>query len=326
MKTGKTLSELSAEIIRQASTKKDFIAPAKLMHMQNAMLDIGGQRHVGSFQKVNDYAHWQLATWLGIPKPYYEKMLRVAPDLLSANVNEWMSMSDEKKMVRTLDGNVRAVLSDRYRPLDNFDLAEQVIPALSNHGAYIESCEVTEKRLYLKAVRHDSKGLEVSVGDVVKSGIVISNSEIGAGSLKIEPMIFRLVCKNGAISSTTLRKYHSGRRATELGDYFANDTVRATDRAFWMQVRDMCRSAMQDLFLQEWVKSAQSSMADAIEKPATVVELSLKPLGLNESEGEGIISLLVISLATDLRMRLLVMRRTLKTMIAQRSLNASDRL
>ena len=33
-------------------------------------------------------------------------------------------------MVRTLDGQVRAVLSDRYRRLDNYDLAENVLPIL----------------------------------------------------------------------------------------------------------------------------------------------------------------------------------------------------
>jgi hypothetical protein len=33
-------------------------------------------------------------------------------------------------MLRTLDGQVRAVLSDRYRRLDNFDLAESVLPIL----------------------------------------------------------------------------------------------------------------------------------------------------------------------------------------------------
>lgn len=31
-------------------------------------------------------------------------------------------------MISTLDGQRRAVLSDRYRLLDNFDLAEDVLP------------------------------------------------------------------------------------------------------------------------------------------------------------------------------------------------------
>ncbi|MBL0089244.1 MAG: hypothetical protein IPP44_22195 [Ideonella sp.] len=33
-------------------------------------------------------------------------------------------------MVRTLDGQARAFLSDRYRRLDNYDLCEHVLPML----------------------------------------------------------------------------------------------------------------------------------------------------------------------------------------------------
>ena len=33
-------------------------------------------------------------------------------------------------MVRTLDGNARAFLSDRYRRLDNYDLLAHVLPML----------------------------------------------------------------------------------------------------------------------------------------------------------------------------------------------------
>ena len=40
---------------------------------------------------------------------------------------------------------------------------------------------------------------EVAVGDAVQAGFVISNSEVGLGSVKIEPLIYRLVCKNGLV-------------------------------------------------------------------------------------------------------------------------------
>ena len=50
-------------------------------------------------------------------------------------------------MIRTLDGQVRAVLSDRYRRLGNFDLAENVLPILQRlDGARFESVELTTRR------------------------------------------------------------------------------------------------------------------------------------------------------------------------------------
>lgn len=293
MKTGKTLQELSAEIIRQKESKRDFVAPAKLMRMSTRGMHepriTVDRLNNPEWRPVTDYAHWQLAAWLQIPKPYYERMLKNEPQLLSVNVNQWLNRSDEKRMVRTLDNNVRAILSDRYRPLDNYDLAENVLPALEKSGAVIESCEITERRMYIKAVRMESEGMEVVPGDVVKSGLVISNSEIGAGSLRVEPMVYRLICKNGAIAGTTLRKYHSGKRASEIGDYMRDDTIRATDRAFWMQVRDMVRSAMNDLYLREWVTNAQKALGDVIEAPAATVELVAKSISLNDTESDGVL-------------------------------------
>src|SRR6185369_9125843 len=107
--------------------------------------------------------------------------------------------------VRTFDNQVRAFLSDSYRPLDNFDLAEAVLPKLAGLGCRVESCEVTESRFYLKAVTERISG-EVKKGDVVQAGLVVSNSEVGQGALRIEELDFRLVCLNGMISGTAVRK------------------------------------------------------------------------------------------------------------------------
>jgi hypothetical protein len=101
-------------------------------------------------------------------------------------------------MLRTLDGKVRAVLSERYRRLDNFDLAEQraAHPAGQLPEVRFESVELTETRMYLKCVTPRLK-YEMAPGDVVQAGVVISNSEVGQGTLSVQPLLFRLVCRNG---------------------------------------------------------------------------------------------------------------------------------
>jgi len=46
-----------------------------------------------------------------------------SPDLLSKNINHWMTEPDEKpKLIRTLDGKARAFLSDKYKIIDNDDV------------------------------------------------------------------------------------------------------------------------------------------------------------------------------------------------------------
>jgi hypothetical protein len=56
-------------------------------------------------------------------------------------------------MIRTLDGQVRAGAIGCYRRLDNFDLAENVLPILQRlEGARFESVELTETKMYLKVI------------------------------------------------------------------------------------------------------------------------------------------------------------------------------
>ncbi len=89
-------------------------------------------------------------------------------------------------------------MSDRFLRLDNFELAQAVLPVLGEmgEGVQIVSSEMTQTRMYIKAINRRLE-LEVNKGDVVQAGICISNSEVGLGSLKVEPLVYRLVCLNG---------------------------------------------------------------------------------------------------------------------------------
>ena len=158
---------------------------------------------------MKDFAHQQIASRLQIPYRYYQKMQEKSPHLLDNNVNVWFQQTPERRLLRVMDGKVRAFLSDRYRRLDHLELCAAVLPVIQDmKGASIESCEVTESHMYLKVINKRMKA-EVTVGDVVQAGFCISNSEIGMGSLRVEPLIYRLVCKNGLIvNDYSNKKYH----------------------------------------------------------------------------------------------------------------------
>lgn len=193
------LQALAAEIVRQQESKKDYIAPSDALRMQvqkDKSITLG--THDGL--PLRDYAHGQIAARLSIPKQYYDRMKAEAPVLLASNVNEWLSRSKERRMLRTMDGHIRAVLSDKFRPLDNYDLLEAVLPAIKETECKIVSCEVTETRLYVKAIT-ERITTEIAKGDVVQAGLVISNSEVGAGAVCVEPLVYRLVCLNGLIAA-----------------------------------------------------------------------------------------------------------------------------
>ena len=49
---------------------------------------------------------------------------------------------------------VRVVLSNRYRRIDNLDIAEIVLPVIQQmEDAYFESCQITDSRMYIKVVK-----------------------------------------------------------------------------------------------------------------------------------------------------------------------------
>src|SRR4030095_4695850 len=149
MKTGRTLQELAAEIERQANAKHDYVADSRAISMRvenkQPLLAING---IDDTFGLNEIAHDQVAAKLNIPRTYYGRMLKDQPDLLTRNVNTWCREEPARHMVRTLDHNARAFLSERYRPFDHIDLANSVLPRLIESGCQIQSCELTERRLY----------------------------------------------------------------------------------------------------------------------------------------------------------------------------------
>lgn len=303
MKNGRSLIDLAVELQRQLATKKDMIVPSSLMHHQtrdngSCMLVIdesdGSQRY-----DVTELARRQLAEKLKIPYAYFERMRIDQPGLLDRNVNTWLqSESADKRLIRTLDGRVRAVLSDRYRRLDNFDLAENVLPILQRlPEAQFESIELTETRMYLKVVTPRIR-YEIAPGDVVQAGVVVTNSEVGYGSLSVQPLVFRLVCKNGLIASDhALRKTHIGRilgSSEESVVVFKDDTLRADDQAFFLKVRDVVEAAVSEATFRLVAERMQRTIGIPLTgDPVKSVEVLASRYSLNDGERAGVLRHLI---------------------------------
>ena len=91
------------------------------------------------------------------------------PDLLAYNANTWFKQESSQRMLRTLDGSARAYLSNRYRRIDNIDIAGVTLPILGGlPDIRFESCQITESRMYIKAVNPRLQA-EVSPGDIVQA-------------------------------------------------------------------------------------------------------------------------------------------------------------
>lgn len=302
MKAGKTLQELAMELDRQQAVKKDMIVDMGALSMDPGDTGLALQVTGGSMAAqygINDIAHRQIGQTLKIPALYYDRMRTEYPELLAQNVNGWFSRTpDTKRMLRTMDGTARALLSDRYRRIDNFEVASAVLPIISGmDGASVESCELTESRMYLKVV-NPRVTAEVKKGDIVQAGIIISNSEVGMGSVNVSPLVYRLVCSNGMIAQDgAVRKYHVG-RANESGEDFSiyrSETIEADDKAFLMKLEDSVKAAVDQARFAAIVDKMREATEATMEAKVVpqVVELASKEYGITEAEGKGILGHLI---------------------------------
>ena len=218
MKSGRSIQDVSREILRQQEAKADYLVATDRLYMDTygdspviRVLDREGIDQIEPLE-IQQTAHQQIGTYLDIPSKYYDRMLQRDPALLSYNVNRWFQKEPEQKLLRTMDGKARAFLSNRYRRIDNLDIARVVLPIIGEmEGARFESCEITDDRMYLKVVNPRLQA-EVIPGDIVQAGIMISNSETGLGAVNIQPLIYRLVCSNGmVVNEAGTRRAHIGR-------------------------------------------------------------------------------------------------------------------
>jgi hypothetical protein len=165
-------------------------------------------------------------------------------------------------------------------------------------GARFESVELTETKMYLKVVTPRVE-YEVAPGDVVQAGIVISNSEVGCGTLSVQPLIFRLVCRNGLIApDRALRKTHVGRALQsdeESVNVYRDDTLAADDRAFFLKVRDVVEAALSEAtFRQVALKFQKTREIPLTGDPVKTVEVLANRYALNETERSGVLRHLIV--------------------------------
>ena len=287
------LTELARLVMTQNEAKRDYIADTEA-------IEVGGNGDLtlavkGLEYPLTDYAHGQVAARLGIPKKYYDRMRTDAPDLLRNNVRTWFRQEPKRVMVRTLEDRARAVLSDSYRPMDNDLILQAALPALIESELEVRATALTETRLYVQAVSPRIEG-EVKPGDVVQAGLVLSNSEVGAGAVKVEQLIWRLVCMNGMIRGQSLRRNHVGRSTADQlledgASFYRTDTVEADNRAFLLKIRDTVRHAL----TTEGFEAALAELRDAADRQATrtipeIVEVTQRRFSLGIKESENVLT------------------------------------
>jgi hypothetical protein len=291
-----TTSTLVARVIEDAKSKADYIVPASNVEMMDDTNAITwGSDDTAVYNEImTPLAENQLHTYLHLPSRFVDMLRTDAPDLIRTNVNRLLqTKGDDKRMLRTLNGQVRAWLSNGYHRLDYVDVLKRVLPMVQEAGYQITSAQVTDNRLYLHAVSPKAEG-EIRLHDPVRFGWVISDSEVGKGRLSIQLFMERLVCTNGMIvPEFSKRRAHIGGRVDADDEYLvavSSETTKAADDALWFGLRDHIK----EFSTPEGIKRIMDRLKEQTEAPVSgdpkaVVEVLANKFLLNEKESTDVL-------------------------------------
>lgn len=218
MKKGHDIRNVVQQINNDVKSKKDYIVTLNALEVTTSNNTYPNLEFTDAPDQysLTDHSMNQLCGKLEIGTQYLRKCLPVSQELVAHNLNFWIKNTKSKElMVRTIERDsdelpnvARAVCSNRYKRIDNDVVANHSLNKLMDLGLDIKYAHYDRDTLNITAVNQKLEG-QVYKGDVVQSGITITNSEIGSGSLIIQPFIYRLVCTNGMVAPRYLNRFYS---------------------------------------------------------------------------------------------------------------------
>ena len=288
-----------------AGLKRDYVSDVRKTTMYYTGDDGFGLALDGeSNYRVNDNALSQMAAWAHMPMSYVNFMRNNGHhQLVVDNFNQWFEKPDHVNSSRRLyrgmaaefsdnAGVWRSFHSDKFQRIDHEHILEDLLPALEElerefGELKIASCDITDNKMYLKVTFPDTEA--TIVGDVVRMGLSIGNSEIGKSTAFIQPLLYILRCTNGMVSPHRgVKRRHIGSAIEGDGEItYEEDTIEANLKAIKLQLRDSMSSVMQSFkdgtFVEEIKKASEGT---PVKQPMKAVEATAKLFGLTEKEKE----------------------------------------
>ena len=140
MKTGRTIQEIGAELMRQSQAKEDYLVNTGSIVMEDwggrPMLHLQGENKLDLIEplEIQQTAHRQIGDYLNIPRKYYDRLMEKDVGLLTYNVNRWFQREPEHsgqpaQPVRQARGE-RRTQSARHRPGHHHATYEYGLPRL----------------------------------------------------------------------------------------------------------------------------------------------------------------------------------------------------
>tara|TARA_B100000586_G_C20085625_1_gene417502 strand:- start:646 stop:1614 length:969 start_codon:yes stop_codon:yes gene_type:complete len=243
---------------------------------------------------LNNWSETQLAQHLKISKNYFDLLKAEQPDLLAYNINDRMKHMPKDRLFRTMNGTVRAFLSNSYKTMDIDEVFMAIWPIIEDLGLTVRSAKLTERHFYLKCVHTKLTG-EIGVGQAMCAGFMLKTSDVGGGSFTLAEWIEELICTNGWVAEKVTEEKHLGRKSRvgsieNSREYFTDKTRMMEDKTFVSQCKDTVSAMFNPVRFEKTLDRFRKAKGIEISAPLKEsVEVVSDKFRFNESESNGIL-------------------------------------
>ena len=331
------LPTLVTMLRERAARQVDLVVPATaitawkgrfLVKGSEPRLTADGVTSVDGTYTLSAVALEGVADRTGVPIRYLREVHAERPDLFSAIVNHHWRGGFSKEtvthepdsrafMLRTLSspsggpGLLRAVLSDKYKRIDDLEVATAILSGLQKaglHDGVKVTGDLTERRMMLRVevprIARDGGALveayrspyrkEGEQSPLVHAGLEVRTSSVGCGAFEIVPRIVVNACDNGLRVDVLgkIREVHLGGRLEQGIVSWSDDTERKNMELLQAKTVDAVTTFLSPGFLTRAVEAANEKAGMEVANEKQVRDIT-KPLGVTNAEIDSLMSFFV---------------------------------
>jgi len=312
------------EMLRtQADVKYDVVVPSSALVAEGGVIGV----REGALELDEEGTSLRTA-WLD-PTPIFDKgigarfdiplkyvrAMRARPDLWDMNVNYWLGDEPTRRHLlrgfRTDDceqrGIARALLSDRYKPVDNLDILLATLDGVREAGVEvnIDGGDLTEANMNLRLVcpgvaeyapdlladyRSVHNGRSGNDLPHIFAGLVVKNSETGNGAFTIVPRLVVEVCSNGLqMTKDAVREIHLGGKLADGVVKWSDDTSQKVLELITAKARDAVAAFVDVDYMRSVIADLTELAGVTVVRPVETIQRLGKTCGWSEDEQDNIL-------------------------------------
>lgn len=301
----KPVAETIAKIERTGSMLDDFVKPVKelgfVRHMADGIVrmefDYNDTVNNAMVEKrtsltLNDFAVGQIGDKFGVPQGYlrslhngtgWEKQL--ATTIMSEHA---ANITRERVLVRSIEGEVRGFLSDKYRRLNSMEIFVAFLMAAQQAGNVLVDAYSGETKGFLEVINPKIVEFDTPLNgrNYAAFGARIRNSDFGDGALEIRTFMINVQCMNGLVGQSMLKEFHLGGRIPE-NITISEDTYRKDTAAKAALVSDIMKQVYLPESTSAMIQKIEGASAKELDLTKAVEKLPKLGFTLTESEAVG---------------------------------------